>query len=81
MRVVLRGLAGLIRDVHACCVHLSALPRATRAIRRAHPRDVPGGTCPRRGRARRHRGVAVRARAALGRRARVRAPAGVLEVV
>jgi hypothetical protein len=62
-----------------CCVHLSALPRATRAICRAHPRDVPGGMCPRRGRARRHRGVAVRARAALGRRARVRAPAGILD--
>ena len=26
-RAVLRGLAGLLRDVHACCVHLSALPR------------------------------------------------------
>ena len=80
-RVVLRGLAGLSRDVHACCIHLSALPRATRSIRRAHPRDVPGGTGPCGGRAPpwRHRGVAVRARAALGRRARVRAAAGVLE--
>ena len=57
----------------------SALPRAACAIHRALPRDVPGGTCPRRGRARRHRGVALRARPALGRRARVRAPAGILE--
>ena len=62
------------------CAQRSALPRAARAIRRAHPSDVPGGTCPRRRRrARRHRGVVVRARAALGRRARVRAAAGLLE--
>ena len=80
-RAVLCGLAGLLIDVHACCVHLSALPRAARAVRRAHPRDMPGGTCQRRGRARRHRGVAVRARAALGRRARVCASPGILEVV
>ena len=36
-------------------------------------------TCPRSRSARRHRGGAVRARAALGRRARVRAAAGTLE--
>jgi hypothetical protein len=66
-------LAGLLRDVY-----LSARPRATRAIRRAHPRDVPGGTGPCGGRATpwRHRGVAVQAHAALGRHERVRAPAG-----
>ena len=57
----------------------STFPRAALGIHLAHPRDVPGGTCPRLRLARRHRGVAVRARAALGRRARVRAAAGLLE--
>jgi hypothetical protein len=60
------------------CVH-SALPRAARGTHCSHPRDVSGGPRPRRGRTRRHRGVAVRARAALGRRARMRAAPTVLE--
>jgi hypothetical protein len=47
------------------------LQRAACTIRRAHPRDVPGGTA--RAAGARHHCVAVRARAALGRRARVRA--------
>jgi hypothetical protein len=58
--------------------HYSALPRITCEIRRAHPRDVSSGTGPRYRRARRHCVVALRARAALGRRARVRVAAGVL---
>jgi hypothetical protein len=58
------------------CVFPSSLPSAALGIRRSQSRNVPGGACARRRRrARRHRGVAVRACAALGRRSRVRTSA------
>jgi hypothetical protein len=63
---------------HAKRAQRSALPRAARAMRRSHSCDVPGGTCSRGCHAQRSRGVAVRARAALGRRSRLRPPARLL---
>ena len=71
--VQLRAAAGArFRLRGRACV---PLPRAARAVHRSHPRHVPGGQGPHNGRAWRHRGVAVRARAALGCRARLRAAA------
>jgi hypothetical protein len=59
--------------------HRSTLHRATHWIRRAHARDVSGGSDPRIGRTRRHYSMAVRARAALGCCAGLRASPCVLD--
>ena len=61
-----------VHVAHVCArAQRSALSLAPRAICRSPPRDVPGGTRPCRRRARRHRGVAVRALSAVGISARL----------
>ena len=76
------SLSAIVRTLHgAYCdsarphAHFSEPPRASRAIRPAHPRDVSIGPGPFRGCGWRHLGVAVQTVTGVGRQARVRAVA------